>query len=327
MMRKLAIFLGLILAALLPTTAWAVCTGTPPLIPFVANSVPKTFDPTKYNIGDTIWTDSSPFVAMVKTTPNMSCGALGTIRMQGMGTYNSTYSTYSTNIPGIGLRIYQYDTTNHRLPYDYTGWASQTSINTGVGFLLELVKTGNVTSGGAITGPIVQFLSLVNNSVVMAILTLNSAVVVNPTIPTCKVTTPTVQVPLGTVPRNTFTGVGSTSPQKQFSIGVNCSGGSSNVVATMYMNLTDQTNPANVSNTLSLTSDSTAKGVGIQIRSGGTVQNYGPVSTTITPGQTPVGTSLNGTYNIPLTANYVQTDNTVVGGSAKGLATFTMAYQ
>jgi len=99
------------------------------------------------------------------------------------------------------------------------------------------------------------------------------------------------------------------------------------MVATMYMNLTGQTKPTDVFNTLPLTSDSIAKGVGIQIRSGGTVQTYGPATSTIAPGQTPVGSSLNGTYNIPLTANYVQTADANVSGSANGLAISTMGYQ
>jgi type 1 fimbria pilin len=142
------------------------------------------------------------------------------------------------------------------------------------------------------------------------------------------VTTPAVTVPLGSVAQSTFTGVGSTSQAKSFNIGLNCAGGAANVTASVYTTLTDQNNPGNVSNTLSLTSSSTAKGVGIQVLNGGTVISFGPDSAVVgNTNQWVAGQTGNGGFIIPLTARYVQTASAVTAGTANALATFTMGYQ
>jgi type 1 fimbria pilin len=92
--------------------------------------------------------------------------------------------------------------------------------------------------------------------------------------------------------------------------------------------LTDLTNPANESDTLSLARGSTASGVGIQVLSGTTVIKYGPDSAAAgNTNQWQAGSTGNGTFNIPLTARYVQTGPKVTAGSANGLVTFTMNYQ
>lgn len=242
----------------------------------------------------------------------------------GVGTYNSTYQTYSTNVPGVGVRLTDYS-TGKVMPVTSTTWSSNTSFSLTIGFSIQIVKTGPITAGGAITGNILQYVA---QGYPLFYVYFSSPIVINPTVPTCAVTTPQITVPLGNVSQSSFTGVDSTSPAQPFNIGLNCSGGAASVTASVYTTLTDQSNPANVSDKLSLTSSSTAKGVAIQVLNGTTVINYGTDSKVIgNQNQWVAGQTGNGTFNIPLTARYVQTGTTVTAGSANGMATFTMGYQ
>ncbi|KVH63801.1 adhesin [Burkholderia sp. MSMB1072] len=98
----------------------------------------------------------------------------------------------------------------------------------------------------------------------------------------------------------------------------------------MYTTLTDASNPANVSNMLSLGPDSTASGVSIQVLHGDNDKliSYGPDSSQAgNPNQWFVGEFGNVDVTIPLKARYVQTASDVKAGTANGRATFTMSYQ
>jgi len=239
-----------------------------------------------------------------------------------------------TGIPGIGYRVfrnYQGGTVQlnpasgtlnapvHMLEY-YSG-ASATVV---------LTKTGNITGTGTIAAGALLTTSAAGRNA--TITNLNNAVTIVPQ--TCQVTTPNVSVNLtgpNGLPQKTFTGVGSATTAVPFNIGVNCSG----VAASVYMTLTDQQTPGNTGNTLALSSNSTASGLGIQIfmpsRSTTTPLNFGPdASVAGNTNQFSVFTASGantGVTNIALSARYIQTAATVTPGTAKGVATFTMSYQ
>jgi type 1 fimbria pilin len=146
--------------------------------------------------------------------------------------------------------------------------------------------------------------------------------------PTCAAAAQTQNVELGSIPATKFTGIGTVSELKPFAINLICSGGDENVDAKLYVTLTDNTNPSNTSNTLSLTSDSQAKGVGIQVFKDSTQLGFGPDSAAVgNKNQWYAGTTGNGFFSIPLQARYVQTSQTVTPGPAKGRMTFTISYQ
>lgn len=141
-----------------------------------------------------------------------------------------------------------------------------------------------------------------------------------------------VDVPLGTVVLSKFTGVGSVAPiEKPFSITLNCSGGVANSRLLPHVTLTDASNADNRSNILSLTKTARpATGVGIQILKDGMPLAYGADSSEDgNPNQWQAGTIMQGVrqYEIPLTARYIQTADTVTPGQADGRATFTLNYQ
>jgi type 1 fimbria pilin len=251
------------------------------------------------------------------------------------------YNTVNTGIPGIGARFSwsggPFGLGAGYLPQLTTSYVSNPASfkwNTGT-ITFELVQTGPLQPGNYTLGTTRMVLTDPSYSSVLVQepVYINGTTTPLPVVivqhPTCNVSSPSIQVPLGSVPLKSFSGVGSTSPvQPSFNISLSCSGGDTGVMTSVYTTLTDQTNPANQSNTLSLSAGSTARGIGIQVLNGNTVISYGPDSAVVgNPNQWLAGSAGNGTFNIPLTARYVQTAPTVTAGTANGLATFTMSYQ
>ncbi|EDT38436.1 Fimbrial protein [Burkholderia ambifaria MEX-5] len=127
-----------------------------------------------------------------------------------------------------------------------------------------------------------------------------------------------------------FNGIGSTVGPRSFAISLTCSGGDAGTMTNAHVTLTDSTNPNNTSTTLSLTKESTASGVGLQIMKGDTLVGFGPDSAAVgNTNQWQVGTVMQGQANltIPLAARYVQTGSKITPGSTDARATFTMSYQ
>lgn len=148
--------------------------------------------------------------------------------------------------------------------------------------------------------------------------------------PTCRVTTPSIAINMGTVAGTAFGGPGSLAGEGQGTLSLNCSGGTGeNLIA--RITVTDQTRPANRATDLTLTPDSSAKGVALRLFSNKTAIAYGPDSAA--PGN-PNQWQLFSTsavsdtpYNFVIRARYVQTGDSVVPVTANGRATFTMSYQ
>ncbi|AFQ46791.1 fimbrial protein [Burkholderia cepacia] len=137
----------------------------------------------------------------------------------------------------------------------------------------------------------------------------------------CTIVNSSVDVRLPPVSSGKLGHVGASAGETGFNIGLNCRAGSN-----VYVTLTDLTDPGNTGDQLTLTQDSTAKGVKLRISRNGQPVRYGPDSRLPgNPNQWYVGPSVS-TSNIPLTAQYVA-DGPVSGGTVKGVATFTMSYQ
>ncbi|RKU01012.1 fimbrial protein [Burkholderia sp. Nafp2/4-1b] len=137
----------------------------------------------------------------------------------------------------------------------------------------------------------------------------------------CTVTTPNVPVRLPPTAASKLNTVGTTAGDTGFNIGLSCKTGTN-----VYVTLTDLTDAGNTGNQLTLTPDSTAKGVKLRILKNGQPVGYGPDSAEIgNLNQWLVGPSAS-TTSIPLSAQYIATDK-VSGGTVKGVATFTMSYQ
>jgi len=285
--------------------------------------------------GTVLW--STTLTATGTTWLNSGCTGKVTVNyVRALGAYN----TVTSGIPGIGGRL-SWSAGPLLLPTGYLPQTSRTTMTNTAGFAwttgtitLELVKTGalkagtypltkrwvTLEAGGGAIGSYAN-IALGSGTTVPSIIVKSK--------PTCSVFSKDVQVPMGDVPLKTFTGVGSTSPARSpFNIELRCSGGDAGEVTKVYTTLSDATKPANQSEILSLSTGSTASGIGIQILNGSTVVKFGPDSASVgNINQWHAGNTENGTFLIPLNARYFQTASKVTSGSANGLATFTMNYQ
>ena len=137
------------------------------------------------------------------------------------------------------------------------------------------------------------------------------------TVLACSLTTPTVAAPLGNVYATAFTGVGSTTGNVDFNLGLNCAAGTK---VNVTMNGTQNTDTANTS-VLALTgagSAGVAKGVGAQILYNNTPLNIGS--------RLLLKTAAGGIETFPFKARYYQTLSNVLPGSANATATLSITY-
>ena len=318
--------------------ARAVCTMTPK--GGVASSNPLVYNLPSFSTGE--FNPNVPNGTILHSQRiSLSTGG-GAIKCTG-GIYPLLYrgvtvvaspNIYSSSVPGVGMRFRYFNAGQ------WWGYWPQTDtlpfpvyevpyINETADLQIDFVKTGPITAAGSITGEVAGWFAEGGKAQAQVVsIRVNGSIGVTPKVPTCRVTTPAITVPLGSMPASTFTGVGAVSPSKPFNIVLQCSGGETGTVANVYTTLTDHADPGNVSDTLSLASDATATGIGIQVLNGSTVIKYGPDSSAAgNTNQWKAGTTGNGTFTIPLTARYIQTAPKVTGGTADGLATFTMSYQ
>jgi len=140
---------------------------------------------------------------------------------------------------------------------------------------------------------------------------------------TCSVQTQDVAVFLPTPAVRAFAaGVGAVAGRTAFHLDFTCATG-----AQVSIVITDVVTPANRSNVLTLSPDSTVKGIGVQVLKGdGTPVVFGPDAVGVgVVNQWLIGNSPNGVLVLPLSAQYIRT-GTITPGSVKAMATFTMSY-
>jgi type 1 fimbria pilin len=230
--------------------------------------------------------------------------------------------------PGIGLRLTVHATTGD-LNLSFIPLSA--SVNTQrSAYTLQVVRlNGNLGPGPLFPNPLVMLFDQNSGFYALGFDGGGGGAIVIP--PTCSVTAPSIMVPMGNVPVSAFKGgVGSSSPPTNpFNISLTCAGGDGSTAVSIYTTLTDATKPANRTDTLTLTSNSQATGVGIQILKSGTPLKYGPDSSASgNTNQWLAGSATaNGQFNIPLTARYIQTLPAITLGSANAIATFTMNYR
>ncbi len=131
----------------------------------------------------------------------------------------------------------------------------------------------------------------------------------------CSLNTPTIGVSLGRNSLNKFTGIGSTTNNVPFSIGLSCSSGARINVALEVM--ADSSQPG----TIQLTPGSaTAMGIGVQLLDA--QSNPLPLNISFLAGTA----ASEGLYNLNWNARYIQTSSKVISGTANATATFTLTY-
>lgn len=143
----------------------------------------------------------------------------------------------------------------------------------------------------------------------------------------CTVASPGEEnLPFGQFNASQFPTVGSTSGTRAITVRLQCD---PNV--NLAFTITDQSNPANRTENITLTPDSTARGLEVQavdMRSGSGIYRLGPDSSAAgVENQYPiVNTGAGGEVDFPIGFQYIRT-GTLEGGSANARATLTFSYQ
>lgn len=286
-------------------------------------------------IGQTIW-KSTPVATTMKASSYDGQSTLYT------SINNSTLimgkDVYATNLKGIGIRWWASWTSDSflNLTNPLTNGMSSpgakfSTPTTGKEYIqviwFELVKTGPIQAGRlAISNSVELVFSCPCSNRWNVTVTGSSSVA---QAPTCSLSAPVPQVPLGRMSTTTFNGIGSRSSPILFAINLTCTGGDPGVGIGSYITLTDASNPGNVSGVLSLDSKSTASGIGIQITNESGIVKFGPDSGAagntnqwkagnIQPGMTAL--------RIPLRASYIQTGAKATPGKATGQVSFTFSF-
>lgn len=128
----------------------------------------------------------------------------------------------------------------------------------------------------------------------------------------------TVSVPLGDIRRDRFSGVGSTSPAKDFNIGLTCSQPADNY--TMSITFSATQDASQKPGVLALTpGTNAATGVGIQLQAKGTPVEFAKAIE--------IGRDNASTLSVPMSARYYQTAAAIKPGTANGIATFVVTYK
>lgn len=255
-----------------------------------------------------------------------------------------TYPIYETTIPGVGLAIAvkpvynwtKFDWVPLEEPYTELEQTFVFDTYTSVDFKVKAtpVVSGPVKSGTySFSAQSVKFETFSEPSGErLSPVQLTTKISLSATVAArvCNVTSGLdAVVDMPAVTASSFGGVGSVSPQaaQPFSVKLDCE---ENV--RVHATMTDANNPANVSNVLSLSPESTASGVGIRIlRNNGTVPvRFGPDSSN--PGNTnqwyiTTTPSTGGRVTVPFVAKYVKSGKQVSTGSVKARSTITFSYQ
>ncbi|HDV6324776.1 TPA: fimbrial protein [Burkholderia cenocepacia] len=288
---------------------------------------PPEFDPNAVPVGGVIYsvTGNINYINKNGSYPTFKCDPLVDTYVIGVGLESN--KVYATAIPNIGIRIRDGSTV---VPFTLRTNSSSTRWDESFLRTIELVKTGEITAGGAIGGTYMQYRAGSQAGPLQVDFRFGSPVFVRPRVPTCKVATPQVTVRMADTVTAAFKGPGTTTLARPFDLSLICSGGAKNSSTKAFVTLTDVTAPGNTSTTLSLTKDSTAAGVGIQVLKDNALLSFGPDSAAIgNMNQWYAGTVAEGQaqLKIPLSARYIQIAEKVTPGSANARATFTMSYQ
>lgn len=237
------------------------------------------------------------------------------------------FETFKTSIAGVGIRIRGGININSWWPQSRYDDRTNYFLAAAEDFVVELVKTGPITAGGYIRGLIGESRYVDLQQTFRRISVSGSGISVEPRVPTCKLNTPLVPVSLDSISASDLMDNGK-GPWKDFSLSLACAGGDTGTSTRMFVVFSDAQNPANRSTTLSLSEDSVAKNVGIEIqRENEELVSFGPESGEVN--QWMVGEFGNEPVNIKLKARYTWTSlvQEPTPGSANADATFVISYK
>lgn len=277
-------------------------------------------------------------LATVTTSNAITCDALSqsqqesswSIQLDGANIDHGASSladVRATNINGIGIRWKNYSSTTAttgvvtKQALNDAGWLRGISQNGITNFTdtFELIKT-NTTPATAALSPFTIYMvysTPVSSNVIRQPLYKYVFSAVNTNTVSCRVLDDNLIVDMGFAVISKFKGPGSTQNSSDFNISLNCDPLTSvNVTLDNVTPLEDMVNGV-----LGLSSNSTAKGVGIQVMHNNLPVKFGNL---INYGSAPIA---GGVVKIPFTASYYQTQSTIRPGTVYATASFSLTYQ
>lgn len=342
-MIKLISRLIVFTALLAPALSHATCTlfnGQPIPVVITVNVNPSFID-TTVPIGATMYATyvagGAPIMGMYTLDPSQA-GAVymhcvpGGDQFMGEGTLGAPgpYQTYPTGIPGVGVRMAWYtyigDPNYSIFPYTWSNGSGNPNYPlfpftnpTPVGtqrrtVFATLIKTGEITSTGALTGEFGQV--TIGGTKIVSIVWSGGAII-DPGLPTCTIMgNDTVSVPLPTLKSG------------DFNISPNPSGGNSQPITLAVGNCLHATSATFTfsgtaeGNTPYFKNTGTATGVAVRLYRADTGQTIGANGTTnVYPIQ------ITGSQaSLSVGAQYYKTGASVGAGSVISKATVTMSY-
>ena len=151
---------------------------------------------------------------------------------------------------------------------------------------------------------------------------------------TCVLTTPKdITLKLPTISQRSIATQGDEVYGGKFEIGLRCDNSSRSGLwggIRVYSTLTDKSNVSNRSDILTLTADSSAKGIGIKLYNNWNTPalKYGPENSAKgTENQWEFSSGVQNNPSVVFRAYYVNTDGNVKPGTVKAIATYTFSYQ
>ncbi len=320
-------------------------------VPFHIASIPVIgrleFNPGDYAIGQTIGTPiTGTIIKNNNNTLTTNCPPSTAVIVTGHGTPSmlNGRQIFPTSINGLGVAISMIigqNTPSIPTKLFTTNFTGNSTLYWSFNqpFILEWIKTGEITAQGVLQGPIMYYREGNAFGENIVEIRFSNAVEIKPRTPTCTVDASSSQhVTLEKVYSTEMSGVNSASSKgKDFQIRLLCGGGDNGTATRAFVTLTDSMQPGNTGNVLTVQQNGlpagevAARGVGIQI-----IRNDGsnavlPFSNAVDPSAPSTwhaGTIAQGQsgLTIPLRARYVQTGPQITAGKIYARATFTVSY-
>lgn len=231
-----------------------------------------------------------------------------------------TNNIMATPVAGLGIRV-SLPSVNGNVYAGSTyylndlGGIAYTGIPPG-SWKVELIKTGTLGTGSLPTGSTLAKMTFTDpDKNAHTLLTLNLAGGSSVAPSTCTLSNTSINVPLGNIVSNKFTGVGSTVGSKSFDIGLKCDKNAKINVSLAGTQNKDTTEKS----VLALTAGGNVRGIGVQLL-------YGDVPLTLGSNLALKTSSAGGTETLAFTARYYQTQSAVYAGTGNTTATLTFTY-
>ncbi|WP_112198452.1 MULTISPECIES: fimbrial protein [unclassified Rahnella] len=239
---------------------------------------------------------------MLNNIPNTSAFPNGGLATNGI---------YNSGVTGVGIRV----TINYQQVYPVYIVQTHTGDGTTPIYLsnvkVEFVKTGEIVPGKVTSGNLASVV-MVDSAGNKDVFKVNIGTVVIKQA-SCEITgSSAIPVPMGDAKKEDFSGKNSTLPPVDIKIPLQC-------YADTTVNISFEAQSSLGNGIIDLTKGG-AEGVGIQLKLNSKLVEFDK-KTFVTK------TTQEGAFDIPLTAAYIQTADTIKPGTANAVANFTVTYE